>query len=470
MSDANIGKLIHEAATLRYSRRQILKRAGALGLSASALSAVLARTASSAPNPGPSRRAAAFLQGSKLNILASTYFVAPGQDHYTQQAQAWGAQNGVEVTVDYVNWPDLQPKIGAAVQGGNGPDIVEMWDTWPYLYYQNMVEVNDLANKVGQAGGGYYDWVTKTVAVDNNWYSVPVGFSSAAIAYRPSYFAEAGLSDPVNGFPQTWEELFKIGKNLKAMGKPIGQALGHSLGDPPNFAYAYMWSYGAMEREEDGKTIAFNQPQFVEGMKLFIQGWKDAFDETGLSWDDSANNRAFLSDQISMTINGSSIYITAQEAAAGTAENAADVVVDPADINHASFPGGPAGRFNVLGSRSYGIMKYSKNQDAARQYLEWWSAPERFQPWLEVQKGYIIPPLPTYTENPIYTEDPKLAPYLEVVNYGRNKGYAGAADQKAALASSQYIVTDTFTRAIQTGDAEAAIMQGAEQLKRVYSR
>ena len=66
------------------------------------------------------------------------------------------------------------------------------------------------------------------------------------------------------------------------MGKPFGQALGHSTGDPPSFAYPYMWSYGAMEVEEDGKTVAFNKPTLRRGLNTFIQAWKDAYDETGL--------------------------------------------------------------------------------------------------------------------------------------------------------------------------------------------
>ena len=37
--------------------------------------------------------------------------------------------------------------------------------------------------------------------------------------------------------------------------------------------------------------------------------WKDAHDEGGLAWDDTNNNRAFLSRTICATLNGASIYI-----------------------------------------------------------------------------------------------------------------------------------------------------------------
>ena len=35
-------------------------------------------------------------------------------------------------------------RIAAAVEGGSGADIIEMWDIWPYLYSENMVPVDDL--------------------------------------------------------------------------------------------------------------------------------------------------------------------------------------------------------------------------------------------------------------------------------------------------------------------------------------
>ena len=73
-------------------------------------------------------------------------------------------------------------------------------------------------------------------------------------------------------------------------------------------------------------------------------------------------------------------------------------------------------------------------------------------------------------ELPVYTTDPKLAPYLDVVNYGRNKGFAGPSNQKAAQVNAQYIVTDTFAKAVQNGDAAAAIEEGAGLLDRIYNR
>ena len=120
-----------------------------------------------------------------------------------------------------------------------------MWDIWPYLYQENMVPVDDLAQAVSEEYGGFYDWVVDTASVDGKWYSVPHGNSSSAFAYRISLVEEAGIEDPKNNFPTTYEDLFALGKTLKEMGKPFGQAMGHSQGDPPAFAYPFMWAHGA---------------------------------------------------------------------------------------------------------------------------------------------------------------------------------------------------------------------------------
>jgi multiple sugar transport system substrate-binding protein len=61
-----------------------------------------------------------------------------------------------------------------------------------------------------------------------------------------------------------------------------------------------------------------------------------------------------------------------------------------------------------------------------------------------------------------------MASFREPPKYGRLQGYAGEPNEKASLAWSKYIIVDTFAKAVQGGDAKAAIEWGADQLKRIY--
>src|SRR5688500_15144762 len=104
VSDPRIDSLVDEAMRLRLSRRSIMRRGAALGLSTAAVSSVLSTTG----RASAARRAPAFIQERQPNILQASYFVPAGQDVFDQAAQEWGEQNGVSITSDYIGWPDLQ--------------------------------------------------------------------------------------------------------------------------------------------------------------------------------------------------------------------------------------------------------------------------------------------------------------------------------------------------------------------------
>ena len=432
------------------SRRDFLKAAGAAAIGVTVLGGGPRQVFGQAP---------AAIKGTKLSILQGTYFVPAAQDLYKKQAQEWGKATGVTVATDFLNWPALQPKIAAAVQAG-GVDIVELWPVWNFLYQNSLLDLTDMAEEVGKRGGGYETYVLNSCIVKGRYLGIPSGSSVTAANYRISWFKEAGVANAEDGrkLDMTWDEYFAVAKKLKAKGRPFGQALGHSTGDPASFCYPYMWCSGAMEVEKDGKTIAFNKPQFVDAMKRFIQAWKDGYDETGTSWDDSNNNRAFLSEQISSTFNGASIYWVALKNQPAVAK----------DMDHMLLPRGPAGRFYNLGSRTFAILKNSKNIPAAKEFLKWWFQDKQYDEWWRLQAGYHLQHTKRLATDPMWDKDPKMASFREPPKYGRLQGYAGDPTEKASLAWSKYIIVDTFAKAAQSGDAAGSIKWGAEQLKRIY--
>lgn len=154
-------------------------------------------TAAAAATPAPAATPVV-LKGTKLNILFGTFFVPETQDLMKQQLQEFGKETGVEATIDFINWPDLQPKISAAVQAGAGPDIVGMWDTWPSLYKEALVDVQDIVEQRIKGEGDYFDWVKKTVLVGDQWLSIPIGAPTSAQVFRKSALQQAGWPDPNN--------------------------------------------------------------------------------------------------------------------------------------------------------------------------------------------------------------------------------------------------------------------------------
>ena len=196
----------------------------------------------------------------------------------------------------------------------------------------------------------------------------------------------------------------------------------------------------------------------MEGVRKFVQAWKDGYDTTGTSWDDSSNNRAFLAEQLAATYNGSSIYFVAKKETPAFAQ----------DMSHMLMPRGPAGRFYWLGTRTTAILKNSRNVSAARDFLKWWFQDEQFGAWWRIQDGYQLQPVAKYYNDPVWFKDPKMTPFREQPKYGVDLGWPGPPNQKASLAYAKYIVVDTFAKCVQGADPKATVEWGAEELKRAY--
>jgi multiple sugar transport system substrate-binding protein len=404
----------------------------------------------------PISGAPAVLKGTKLSFLGGTYYVPEGEATFKQILADWGKQNGVETSYDAAPWPDLQAKIAANIQAGNGPDVMQFFWFWPSLYANNVVDVSDIAQDLEKRWGGFTDAAKAATLVNGKYLGIPLGAPTNAMNYRISYLKKAGFDK----FPETWDDFFKMGAALKKMGKPIGQALGHSLGDPIGFVYPYMYSYGATEVMEDGKTPGFQTPEFTDALQKFVQAWKDGFDETGLSWDDSSNNKAFLADQIAVTSNGSSIYLQALKDNPDMAK----------DIDHAVNPSGPKGHFSTYQTQEMAILSYSKNQAAAKEFLKYFYSDEVYQKWYRSQKGYHVPPTTSkFLDDPVFTSDPKLKAFIDMAKILRLPGYAAKPGPAVANSMSNYVIVDMFAKAVQSGNAKQAIADAAEQIKKIYS-
>ena len=281
----------------RITRRKFLHVSG---------SGVVAAKAAGIAGILATRTAPAYAQGATVHWLRWNDFV-PASDQLLRKEMLPEAEKalGVKITFETVNANDLQARITSAIQSGAGPDLIMLNNNQPQLYAASSVDLTDLVETLGKAEGGHYPLVKANSNDGKKWVSMPWAIIGGMIAYRKSWFAEVGA----NTFPETWEQYREVGKKLKAKGRPIGQTLGHTFGDAPTFSYPYLWSWGGKEVEADGKTVAINSKEAIKSVRFMTAFWKDAHDEGGLAWDDTNNNRAFLSQTVCATLNGASIYI-----------------------------------------------------------------------------------------------------------------------------------------------------------------
>jgi multiple sugar transport system substrate-binding protein len=411
-----------------------------------------------------SGRAPAFAQGTTLHWLRLGDFV-PASDALLRKDLLPEAEKalGLKIKFEAINGNDLQARITSAIQSGTGADIVHAMHNWPQLYANSVADVSDVAEAIAHDQGGFHDVFAAVAQGDKGWLAVPWCALGIQISYRKSWFDEIGVSK----FPDSWDSYRAAGKLLKAKGRPLGQTLGHTYNDAPAFSYPYLWSWGGKEVEADGRTVALDSKETVESVKFMTGFWKDAHDEGGLAWDDSSNNRAFLSGTISATSNGASIYLEALRKPEQYLTESGKPLKD--DILHASYPTGPAGAWSLDPPQSHLVMKYSPNQKPAKEFLRWLSSRSVFEVWFKSQKGFSTPATREWLKHPLWTEDPVMTPFRDVILTARAPGWPGPSSRNAAEVVSKYIITDMYAKAIQGMPAEQAVKWAHGELAKVYT-
>jgi multiple sugar transport system substrate-binding protein len=428
----------------RVSRRAVLKRlAAAGGVAAGGLSGILAHA-----------QAPAYPKGTRLHLLQWSHYVQAADALFDKQAAEFAKQAGIDLQIERIDQNSIQPRVTAAVQSGSGADVIIMANNHPHLYEASLVDVSDVAEAIGGQQGGWYDYAKVNAFASGHWIGVPQFIISWAITYREDWFREAGLR-----YPETWDDFRAAGRALKAKGKPFGQAFGHSINDPNNWCYPLVWMWGGMEVERDGKTVALDSKATVEALKFNNALWKEVFDEGGLGWDDSSNNRAFLSSDISLTGNAPSIYIAARK-------QAPDVYKG---TNHGHFPAGPAGRFYWLPAWTSCVMKHSRNPKLAKDFIRYYMDKTQYEPYFVTMDTFGIPGTKVWFEHGLWQKDPRTTIFRETLQSARQVGHVGPPGRKATEALTKYIVVDMFAKSIQGLPPEDAVKWAAGELRKIYS-
>lgn len=426
----------------KLSRRDFLKMTGA------------AAAAGSLPFGG---MLPVFAQDSELSMLTWGHFISSQNSLLESLTNSWAAANGTSVEINFGGFDQLANTLATAAATGAGPNVMMMLYARPHQFAETLVDVSDVCEEVGEANGGWYDVAVETCQVDGVWRAMPWYFAAHAMVYREDLFAEAGIEE----FPDTWEGLLEAGTALKEMGAPLGFSVGRADGDGNNFCFGVLWSFGASVTDENG-DISLDSPETRLALEYVEQLYNDAMDPSVITWDDGANNQAYLAGEVSCTNNASSVLWAGRRNGIEFMET----------TNHAPYPAGPAGRLFLVQLHSLGILNYTENVEQAKDFLRFVNSPEAWLPLGVDSFAFNSPMFRAYEDNPAmpWNFDPKLSAFKGLGEDGRMFGYPGTPSAAASEVASNFVITDMFG-SVCAGAAsiDEAIATAVEQIEEIYS-
>jgi multiple sugar transport system substrate-binding protein len=393
----------------------------------------------------------------QLKLLRWKRFVQGDEDVWMANTRKFTQQTGIPVQVESINGEDLRPKAAMAANVGLGPDIIMGTSDMPQLYPDKCLDLTNVATYLGQKYGGWYDFAQRYCTVNGQWISLSMAVVSFCVVYRESMVKAAGFND----IPRDLTGFLKLFQALKARGTPAGFTLGNALGDITWCSWL-VWSHGA-SLVDDNNHVTINSRETIAALEYGRDLYSNFIPGT-LSWLDPSNNKAFLAGEISLTWNPISIYYVAKTSSDPGLKAMAS------DIQHAHLPIGPVGRPSELqGMLSAFVLKYTKFPNAAREYLRFMLEREQYEPWQQASLGFMCQTLRAYESNPIWTSEPKIAPFRDAPKLTLYNGYRGTVGTSSAAATAEAIIPQMVAEAVsgQATPKEAAA-RAEQRAKRYY--
>src|SRR5438477_4310529 len=383
-------------------------------------------------------------------------FVPAEDDAFNAMVAAFKGATGTEMNVFSESFEDVQPKASVAANTGSGLDMAWGLHTLPQLFPTKVLKMNDVADYLGKKYGGWTEAAALTCKQGNDWLGIPVATIGGYMTYRKSAVDRAGFKE----FPTDFPGFLAMCMALKANNTPAGFALGHATGDANGWLHWALWGHGAYTVDKDDKVI-INSPETAKALD-YVKALSETFIPGVASWNDSSNNKAFLSGELYLTNNGISIYVAAKDDP--TKQDLA------ADTYHALFPVGPVGKPSELHA-TFPILafKFTKYPNAAKAFITFMLEKENFDKWLTASRGYLTQTLNAYETSPVWTADPKNYVFSQASKRTLPASGIGHPGEKAAQAIADFIVVDMFANYC-TGreDAKGAMAIAERQLKRIY--
>jgi multiple sugar transport system substrate-binding protein len=393
-------------------------------------------------------------QQREISYLCWNNFAPASDKKLAEIGQRFTKDTGIKIKIDHIAAPQQAAKYASEVQTQAGHDLVEMRMHFPWLYETQLVDLGSVVADLEKQYGKVMASARETANVHGVWRAVPQYHAMFVATYREDLFKKASLK-----IPDTWEDLYVAGKELKKMGNPIGIPISQNY-DSISTAGPILWSNGGLEIDKDGKTVRINSAATEATVEWYKKVYKDCMDPEVLSWTDASNNESIQQGKAGWIHNPVSAYIVAKQRKLPTADT----------INHHRTPGGPSGRHETDAPRHIGIWKFSKNVEPSKEWIRYLLGKrEVYDEYIMSGDAFNLPVYEKLQDHPVLKTDPKYAALkAEGVQY-HCYGWPAPASDKVQLITNSFILPNMIAKAVTGTSTKESVAWAEREMKKILA-
>ncbi|MFI1285627.1 ABC transporter substrate-binding protein [Streptomyces sp. NPDC020858] len=324
--------------------------------------------------------------------------IAADQAALGPELKKFEEQTGIKVKLEVVPWSDLLNRILAATASGQGPDVLNIGNTWSAsLQATGALLPWDPANF--EAIGGKDRFVASAIgsagAAGQDPAAVPLYSMSYALYYNKKMFQQAGVEKP----PTTWDELVSVGQRISKDGKWALGAEGGNLANNIHQVFVLSQQHGGSFFDAAGKPT-FDTPANVEAVKQYVDLMaKDKVIAPGnAEYDKNQSLQDFANGKTAMVLGQSA---AGSFKAHGMKEG--DWGTAPVPVPAGGVPGTGRNVNSMVAGINMAVFKNTDNLDGALKFVKFMTSDEE-QRVLNRTYG-SIPPVTAAQSDPAFAND-----------------------------------------------------------------
>ncbi len=394
-------------------------------------------------------------QQREISYLCWNNFAPASDKKLAEIGQRFTKDTGIKLRIDHIAAPQQGAKYATEVLTQAGHDLVEMRMHFPWLYEPQLLDVSDVVAELEKKYGKAMASASETANVKGVWRAVPQYHTFFVACYREDLFKKAGLK-----VPDTWEDLYTVGKELKKMGNPVGIPISQNY-DSISTAGPVLWSLGGMEIDRDGKTVRINSPATEQMIEWYRKMFRDCMEAEVLSWTDASNNESLQQGKAGWIHNPVSAYIVARNNKLVTADG----------INHHRSLAGPTGqRHETDVPRHIGIWKFSKHIEPAKEWIRYLlGKKEVYDEYIMSGDAFNLPVYANLRDHPVLRTDPKFAALKQEGVQFHCYGWPAPASDKVQLITNSFILPNMIAKAVTGTPTKEAVAWAEKEMKNIIA-